>query len=232
MSNLYLIVDLLILAGPLALSFDKRVAFHTKWPAVFGSTAIIVLVYGVWDAWKTSKGVWSFSPVYTGEFRFLWLPVGEWAFFICVPYACLFILACIRAYVRDVTFSLPRSGLFAVAALLAGLGVLWRDRTYTGVVLVVAALTLLLSELLTPRSLRSRNFWLAMAVTYIPFIIANGILTALPVVTYDDTQNLGIRVGTIPIEDFLYSFAMLLLAFSMFDLFSPSAERPRSVHQH
>jgi hypothetical protein len=31
MSNLYLILDLLILAGPLALSFDKRVAFHTKW---------------------------------------------------------------------------------------------------------------------------------------------------------------------------------------------------------
>jgi lycopene cyclase domain-containing protein len=74
-------------------------------------------------------------------------------------------------------------------------------------------------------------FWLAMAVTFIPFIVANGILTGLPVVLYDDRQNLGIRAGTIPIEDFLYSFAMLLLAFSMFDLFSPSAERPRSV-QH
>jgi lycopene cyclase domain-containing protein len=71
-----------------------------------------------------------------------------------------------------------------------------------------------------------------MAVTFIPFIVANGILTGLPVVLYDDRQNLGIRAGTIPIEDFLYSFAMLLLAFSMFDLFSPSAERPRSVHQH
>ncbi|HAE21350.1 MAG TPA: hypothetical protein DCG47_03370 [Spirochaetaceae bacterium] len=92
---------------------------------------------------------------------------------------------------------------------------------------MAAALTLAASELLAPKSLRSRNFWLAMAITYAPFLLANGILTGKPVVLYDDKRNLGIRAGSIPIEDFVYSFAMLLLAFVLFDLFSAFFERRR-----
>lgn len=227
--NFYLMLDLAVLAGPLALSFDKRVAFYKKWPAVFSSISLIILIYGAWDIWKTASGVWSFNPEYAGESRFLLLPLGEWLFFVVVPYACVFILACVRAYVKDATLKLPRALFFAAAAVLAALGVALIGRTYTGVVLIAAALTLAASEALAPQSLRSRNFWLAMALTYAPFLIANGILTGKPVVLYDDTRNLGLRVGTIPVEDFVYSFAMLLLAFVLYDLFSALYERLRQA---
>ncbi len=225
--NFYIMLDLFVLAGPLALSFDKRVAFYKKWPAVFGSIGLIVLIYGAWDIWKTASAVWSFNPAYAGEFRFLLLPMGEWLFFVVVPYACIFILACVRSYFKDAAFALPRPLFFALSAILAVLGVALIGRTYTGVVLIAAALTLAASELLAPKSLRSRNFWLAMAITYAPFLLANGILTGKPVVLYDDKRNLGIRAGSIPIEDFVYSFAMLLLAFVLFDLFSAFFERRR-----
>ncbi len=227
--NFYLMLDLLVLAGPLALSFDRRVAFYKKWPAVFSSIGLIVLIYGAWDIWKTASGVWSFNPLYAGEYRFLLLPPGEWLFFVVVPYACVFILACVRSYFRDAEFRLPRLLFFALSAILAALGVALIGRTYTGVVLIAAALTLAASELLAPKSLRSRNFWLAMAITYAPFLIANGILTGKPVVLYDDTRNLGIRAGTIPVEDFVYSFAMLLLAFVLYDRFSAFFERRRRL---
>jgi lycopene cyclase domain-containing protein len=223
--DLYLILDLLVLAGPLGLSFDKRVAFYRKWPTVFSSIAVIVLIFGAWDVWKTSSGVWSFNSAYAGEFRFLGLPLGEWLFFICTPYACLFILACVRAYLTDKVLTLPRPVLLAACVVLAGGGIALIERTYTGVVLIAAALTLIVSELLAPQSLRSRNFWLAIAITYVPFLIANGILTSLPVVLYDDARNLGLRVGTIPVEDFVYSLTMLVLAFALFDLFSAARQR-------
>jgi lycopene cyclase domain-containing protein len=44
----------------------------------------------------------------------------------------------------------------------------------------------------------------------IPFLIINGILTAIPVVIYNNDENLGKRIYTIPIEDTVYALTMLL----------------------
>ena len=68
-----------------------------------------------------------------------------------------------------------------------------------------------------PATLRSRNFWAALALTYPPFLVANGFLTGIPVVRYDDAENLAVRVGSIPAEDFFFSFAMLALAVLVYD---------------
>ena len=50
-----------------------------------------------------------------------------------------------------------------------------------------------------------------------PFLLVNGILTGLldsvsPPVWYNDSENIGIRLMTIPVEDFFYSFSLLFLA--------------------
>jgi lycopene cyclase domain-containing protein len=48
----------------------------------------------------------------------------------------------------------------------------------------------------------------------IPFLIINGILTGTgpdqPVVWYNDAENLGIRLFTIPLEDVFYGFELML----------------------
>ncbi len=210
--DLYTGICLLVLALPLALSFDRKVAFWRKWPQVFPAALVVVLVYGGWDIWKTTEAVWGFNPRYAGELRILHLPPGEWLFFVCVPYACLFILECVRAYFADRTLRIPRAAVFAVAALFVALACLFRSRVYTGTVFLSVAIVLALMEWAVPATLRSRNFWGAMAVTYIPFLIVNGILTGLPIVWYDDARILAVRVGSIPVEDFFYSFSMLALA--------------------
>ena len=68
-----------------------------------------------------------------------------------------------------------------------------------------------------PATLRSRHFWVALGLTYAPFLIANGALTGMPVVLYDNAENLAIRAGTIPLEDFFFSFSMLALAILVHD---------------
>jgi lycopene cyclase domain-containing protein len=54
------------------------------------------------------------------------------------------------------------------------------------------------------------NFLIAYIIHLVPFFIVNGILTALPVVWYNDTENFGVRMGTIPVEDAIYSLLLLL----------------------
>jgi lycopene cyclase domain-containing protein len=66
-------------------------------------------------------------------------------------------------------------------------------------------------------------FLLAYLVSMIPFLIVNGLLTGSfleePIVWYDDSQNLGIRIFTIPVEDTIYSLMMLLMTIQLMEWF-------------
>jgi lycopene cyclase domain-containing protein len=216
--DLYTGITLLVLALPLALSFDHKVAFWRKWPQVAAAIVVVMAVFIPWDIWKTAEGVWGFNSRFAGEFRLLKLPPGEWLFFICVPYACLFILECVRAYFRDVPWRIPRLAVFLAAGVFTATACWFRGLTYTGTVFLSVAMVLVAMEYLVPATLRSRNFWVAIGITYLPFLIANGVLTGLPIVWYDDARILAIRVGSIPMEDFFYSFSMLALATLVHDV--------------
>jgi lycopene cyclase domain-containing protein len=61
-------------------------------------------------------------------------------------------------------------------------------------------------------------FYLAWIICIVPMLIVNGVLTSLPVVWYNDTQNLGFRVGTIPFEDFFYNMLCMLMNVGIFEM--------------
>ena len=55
---------------------------------------------------------------------------------------------------------------------------------------------------------------MSYVVILIPFFLVNGILTGSglpePIVWYNDAENFGLRLGTIPVEDAIYNLGMLL----------------------
>ena len=63
------------------------------------------------------------------------------------------------------------------------------------------------------------RFYFAYLVSLVPFLICNGILTALPVVTYNNNENMNIRLYTIPVEDILYCLSLLLSTVLLMDYF-------------
>ncbi len=213
--NLYLALDILIAALPAALSFHGKVRYFRKWPAASLAAVLVGIPFVAWDAVMTRSGAWSFNAGYAGNLRILSLPLGELFFFLAVPFSCLFIYEAVGAYSREKTTGGRFPWLAASAACAAG-AVLLRGRLYTSTVLAATCAFLLLAAFLS-RLLSSRRFWLAIGLSYAPFLLFNGILTALPVVSYGKMAIIGVRVGSIPVEDFLYSFCLLgftILAYS------------------
>ena len=96
--------------------------------------------------------------------------------------------------------------------------------TLAVVVVVVLELRVLHTGLL-----RSRAYWIAMAICYGFMIAVNGWLTKLtaPIVLYDEDATLGWRFPwDIPVEDYLFGYALLTLAMLLWDAAAPERRRP------
>jgi lycopene cyclase domain-containing protein len=101
--------------------------------------------------------------------------------------------------------------------------VFYHHRMYTRVSFtLVAFLVILFQFILKVRWLN--NFYLAYLIALVPFYIINGILTSLPVVLYNNDQNMGMRLGTIPVEDHFYLMALLLMNIGLFEYFKSKAK--------
>lgn len=65
---------------------------------------------------------------------------------------------------------------------------------------------------------RRRATWIAFGVFLAFTVVFDAVLTGLPIVVYDDEHILGIRLGTTPVEDYLYGQALCLTAIATYDL--------------
>ena len=66
------------------------------------------------------------------------------------------------------------------------------------------------------RHFDAATFLVSFAIILIPFLIVNGFLTAIPAVLYNDAENLGIRIYTIPFEDTFYGMLLVMMNISIY----------------
>jgi lycopene cyclase domain-containing protein len=60
-------------------------------------------------------------------------------------------------------------------------------------------------------------FLISYCIMLLPFLIVNGFLTAIPVVLYNDAENLGLRIYTIPFEDTFYGMLLILMTIVIYE---------------
>jgi lycopene cyclase domain-containing protein len=100
---------------------------------------------------------------------------------------------------------------------------------YTVAALAAAVLVVVL-ELVWLRTglLRTRAYWISMAIVFFFQVLVDGWLTKLsaPIVLYDPDEMTGLRIPwDVPVEDYLFGFALVTLVMLLWDRAGRTLER-------
>jgi len=205
----YILIDFLIIIFPFLLSFKWKFKYYKNFKPLIASILIVGISYIIWDAIVTWRGDWWFNHEYLSGIEIIGLPLEEILFFIVVPYACIFIYENLNYFIGEKEIPFNRWFYLTLAGIFIILGLVFHEQDYTLLAMFSCALFFILASSLYATILKSRLFWLYIVISFIPFMIFNYFLTSLIVVYYNPQAIWGIRVTTIPLEDFFYNFSML-----------------------
>lgn len=201
-------------------SFYPKADFSRKWKFLAPAIAIPALVFIIWDSWFTGMGVWGFNERYLTGVRLGNLPIEEVLFFICIPYACVFTYEAVNYLLKTPLkqwVSAITGTIIFILTIAAGTQV---HQWYTSVTFFGLS-TYMVLLLLFKQTAYLDRFYFAFLFILIPFFIVNGILTGTglpePIVWYNNEENLGIRMLTIPVEDTFYGMLLILMNVSIFE---------------
>jgi len=215
MRGLYLLLDGATILFPVLLSFDKKVVYVKQWKRVLVAAAVVSIPFLIWDVLFTAHGIWGFNPDYLVGWYLFNLPVEEVLFFLMVPFSCMFIYACVKVYLGMHAHHITRMNAAIYSLLLCYVGfIAWgtllNDGAYSRAVIVSALLTCIMLVFFRQQT---RFLPLAFAVSLVPFLLVNGIVTGAvtkePVVWFNGSERLPFSILTIPVEDVLYSFTLI-----------------------
>lgn len=91
---------------------------------------------------------------------------------------------------------------------------------YTILVIAGSIIVIVLDLILGTRILRQKLFWVFWLVVTVLMVVVNGYLTWRPIVIYNEAKMLGIRVFTIPLEDFFFGFSLIGLNLIIWEYFN------------
>lgn len=210
---LYLIINITVFAAPLIANIIFKSSELKRFFINFFKTFLIVgIPFIVWDSLVTSRGDWSFNPEYTTGTMFGNIPLEEAMFFFAIPFASLALYELILLLRKDSKLNSKTINkvLHLTIPVLILLAFFTRDLVYsTNIFILTSILVVLITFVKKNNIFHTKNFWIFITISFIPFFIVNTILTAVPIVIYSPLAITDFRVGTIPIEDFFYSFLML-----------------------
>lgn len=223
MKWLYFAINIFTVIIPFVFSFHPKLNFYKNFKPFFLANSIVALIFICWDVFFTKLGVWGFNPEYISGYYLFNLPLEEILFFICIPFSCVFTYHCLCLFFR-MEWKIETTNIVCILLILFLVltGIFNSSRLYTSITFISIALALIIFQFYFKVN------WLGKLlniypVLLIPFFIVNGALTgtglAQPVVWYNNAENLGIRLLTIPVEDIFYGFELILLNVFFYEYF-------------
>ena len=222
----YILINFFTVIVCFIASFDKRIQFHQYFSAFIGASSIVATLFICWDIGFTKMGVWWFNLDYTLGWTLAGLPIEEWLFFYCIPFACIFTYYCLDKFF-DFTWTIGFNNIIVFVSVItcSVVALLHHDKIYTLLTSIITVITLIYLHFYAHKT------WISQAsITYVVLMIGffpvNGILTGTglesPIVNYHPDEIIGFRMLTIPVEDAVYGYSMFLLNLYFFKLFAES----------
>lgn len=216
-------------------SFDRRILFYRYFEAFIKSAVFAAIPFIAWDIWFTKKGVWWFNADYTLGIVIAGLPIEEWLFFICIPFSCVFTYFCFdRFFKLEWLSGFNNLIVFFMVIVCSLIALMHYDKIYTLLAAIATIMTLLYLHFFV------RAAWIGSAslifIILMPgFFAVNGVLTGTglekPIVNYNPDDFLGIRMGTIPVEDAVYGYTQFLLVLYFYKKFSIKSLKQQSYEK-
>jgi lycopene cyclase domain-containing protein len=212
---LYSTMLICTISAPFFLSFDKKLQFYKLWKFILPSILVVAFFYIIFDIYLTKLGIWGFNQRYHFNILIFNLPLEECLFFIAIPYSSIFLHFSIVLYFPKLQLSNKVSNILSVLLIfvLAIVILLYFNKIYTIYVFSILIVALIISIFDKSRTINS--YYVSFLFILVPFFVVNAILTGCfideEIVWYNNAQNLGIRIFTIPIEDVGYAFGLILL---------------------
>lgn len=91
-------------------------------------------------------------------------------------------------------------------------------KEYTILAIISIFITIAIDNYTNARILRRKEYYIFLVVIFLFKLLVNGYLTR-HIVMYDSAFFLGIRLGTIPVEDFLFGFSMVTMTIAFWEYF-------------
>src|SRR5689334_8340254 len=108
MTDTYLLIDAMMLIGPLLVVLFPRMNLKKYVSKMIPGILSVGLFFIIWDSLATRQGHWSFAPERVMTPRIAGLPLEEILFFIIVPFACLTIFLVYHLYSEERKLKIPR----------------------------------------------------------------------------------------------------------------------------
>lgn len=213
----YLIFNLAVLLPPLLISIFSDVKTYKNWRAIGAAILAVSIPFVLWDIWAAANNHWFFSSSYITAPRYFGLPLEEILFFVTVPFAMCFVWDVLAKYIpnKPVSDILAATGVSLLSLASIVLLLAQWSRGYTRSAALAMAIGLIV--VVASGWWRRNRFWWFQLLLVTIFFIANTFLTALPVITYGADSAIEYRIGTIPLEDFLFNFALINLFVIAYD---------------
>jgi len=223
LSYTYLLINFFTIVICFIFSFHHKIKFNRHFGAFIKASFLVALVFIGWDAWFTKIGVWWFNDRYLLGIRILDLPVEEILFFFCIPFSCIFTYFCLDKFFTLDWKPLPER-IFVIISIAAALvlGFYFNDKIYTCITFFSTAITLSVLYFVLKVEWLGKSSLIYLLL--MPgFLMVNGILTGTglesPIVNYNPDHFIGIRILTIPIEDTVYGYILILWNIYLFNRF-------------
>lgn len=223
MKYTYLFIDLSSAIVPLIASFHPAIRFYKEFRAFLPANLISSLIFIAWDVIFTEKGIWGFNENFIIGVKLYNLPLEEVLFFFCIPFACVFTYkALTRFWATSWNNKCEKLVSFLLIIIFFCAGLVFWKRTYTAATFLSFSILLFVFKVVLSQRWLG-NFYRVWLILLLPFFIVNGILTgsglSSPVVWYKDEETMGIRLLTIPAEDFVYGLELIMLTVFFYEWF-------------
>lgn len=225
--SLYFILLIITISFPLAASWDSRFKYFKKIKALIPALIITGVFFIIWDIIFTKNKIWGFNKSHISNIELLDLPIEEWLFFFIIPYSCLFIYESVKYFFELKKYNIISKNVIIITGIiLLIIASLNPNKSYTFWNFLFCGSFMLIIGLLKFKYYA--EFLVGYIFSLIPFFIINGILTdgnfdfsyeTNPVVWYNNSENLSIRIVTIPIEDVFYCLLLLLMNITIYEKF-------------